>query len=675
MDDDARVDDGSPASQLIATRFENGTQGYVYDRRKPFKQIDFNNTYHYSKVKKQGASHVLTVQYQKFSLVNVVLSLFPILKWLPRYKWKTEFHQDVISGITVGILHIPQGLAYSSLGLVPPVVGIYMAFFPVLIYTLMGTSRHISMGTFSVICMMTSKPVLEYATILDNRPNMAINSTFLQSDNIDVGLTLSPVQVASAVCLVVGLWQVLFGVLRLGSLSVLMSEFLVSGFTTGAAILVLTSQLKHIFGLKLPKRIGQFKTIYTYIDTISMIEYSNIYSIALTATVVLINVIFNEYFKPFISKKCPVPVPMELLMIIGGSTLSVFLDLPNKYGVTVVGDIPTGFPEPTVPPLWLLPKLAVDGLLIALVAFSVNISMASIFAKRDNYDIDANQELLASGCGNVFASLFSCIPFCASLSRSSIQYSVGGKTQLASVISCTFLTGVLLYVGPFFEPLPNSVLTGIIIVALRSMFYQVTEFWSAWKQSKRDGLIWMTTFISVIVFDIDIALIIGLIISVISLVLVGQKPSIVTLGRIPSTSIYLDLKRYHVAETVPGIIIFQVAGAMNFANKEAIRVKILKRLQQSIKTRKNNKELPIKSVILDMSTVFYLDPSSSRNLISIYQDLLDKGISLSLVSLKGDIFERLKRCKFFNTFPDCQLYPTIQDAVLFLGKDEQITSS
>ncbi|XP_039297154.1 solute carrier family 26 member 6 isoform X2 [Nilaparvata lugens] len=469
-----------------------------------------------------------------------------------------------------------------------------MAFFPVLIYTLMGTSRHISMGTFSVICMMTSKPVLEYAITMDdsssnNNDNMLFNSSFVESDDMSglVGSTLSPVQVATAVCLVVGFWQVLFGILRLGSLSVLMSEFLVSGFTTGAAFLVLTSQLKHIFGLKLPKKTGQFKTIYTYIDTISMIDDSNIYAIALTVTVVMINAIFNEYIKPIISKRCPVPVPMELLMIIGGSTLSSFLDLPNKYGVTVVGDIPTGFPEPTLPPLWLLPKLAVDGFLIALVAFSVNISMASIFAKRDNYDIDANQELLASGCGNLFASLFSCIPFCASLSRSSIQYSVGGKTQLASAISCIFLTGVLLYVGPFFEPLPNSVLTGIIIVALRSMFYQVKEFWSAWKQSKRDGFIWMTTFISVILFDIDVALIIGLTISVISLVIIGQKPSIATLGRIPSTSIYLDQKRYQ-AEKVPGILILQVAGAMNFANKEAIRVKLLKLLHKSIKSHQNN---------------------------------------------------------------------------------------
>ncbi|XP_022187439.2 solute carrier family 26 member 6-like [Nilaparvata lugens] len=673
MDNDARVDDQSPADQLVV---ESGIKGFVYENRKPFKQVDFNRTYHYSKVKTRDASHVFVERCQKFSVIDFVITLFPILKWLPKYKWKTEFQLDVISGITVGILHIPQGLAYSSLGLVPPIVGIYMAFFPVLIYTMMGTSRHISMGTFSVICIMTSKPVLEYAITMDessNSRNMLINNSFVKSDDL-VGSTLSPVQVAAAVCLVVGLWQVLFGVLRFGSISVLMSEFLVSGFTTGAAFLVLTSQLKHIFGLKLPKRTGHFKTIHTYIDTISMIGDSNIYAIALAVTVVMINVTFNEFFKPIISRRCPVPVPVELLIIIGGSTLSLFLDLPNKYGVTVVGDIPTGFPEPTLPPLWLLPKLAVDGFLIALVAFSINISMASIFARRDNYDIDANQELLASGCGNLFASFFSCIPFCASLSRSSVQYSVGGKTQLASAVSCIFLTGVLLYVGPFFEPLPNSVLAGIIIVALLSMFYQVKEFWSACKQSKRDGFIWMTTFVSVIVFEIDVALIIGLTISVISLVIIGLTPSITILGRIPFTSVYLDLKRYQ-AETVPGILILQVAGAMNFANTEAIRVKILKLFHESIESQQNNKDVPIENVILDMSTVFYVDPSSSRNLISIHQELLDKGISLSLVSLKGDIFEILVKCDFFNIFPDCQLYPTIQDAISFLKKEDQFNIS
>lgn len=642
-------------------------QEFVYDKRRPYIQTEFNNIYHYSN---SGNGHDFKKwfknQLPKFGPIHMLLSFFPILRWLPAYKWKKDFYHDVISGITVAIMHIPQGLAYSSLGAVPPIVGIYMAFFPVLIYILMGTSRHVSMGTFAVICMMTSKPVLEYSTSLES--NDMLNKTSIVSNVTDYHLT--PVQVATAVCLIVGLWQILFGLLHLGSLSVLMSEFLVSGFTTGAAVLVLTSQMKHIFGLKLPHHSGFLKTIFTYIDLATNIKSGNFLATTLTCIVVVILTIYGDILKPILNKKLPVPLPIELMAIIGGTLASVFWELPTKHNITAVGNIPTGFPMPRLPPLWLLPHLIIDGLVIALVAFSINISMASIFAKKSKYKVDANQELIASGCGNVFGSFFSCIPFTASLSRSLIQHSVGGRTQLASAVSCFLLVFVLLYIGPFFEPLPNCILSGIIMVALRGMLVQVKDFWRAWKQSKRDGLIWMITFLSVIILDIDKALIIGLVISVVSIVLVGQKPTVITLGHIPKTSIYLDIKCYDGAVAVPEKLILQIAGAMHFANREAIHQKILKRIKNIEKLEallhkdKDKAGSEIKFLILDLTTVFYIDPSSVKSLTAVYHEMQGREIQLCLVGCSGKIYQMMKKCEFFKSFPESQLYPTVHDAVL-----------
>ncbi|XP_075218323.1 sulfate transporter-like isoform X2 [Lycorma delicatula] len=639
-------------------------QEFVYDKRRPYIQAEFNNVYNYSNNHhKNGLSKWFKNQLPKCGPISLLVSFFPIFRWLPEYEWKKDFYHDVVSGITVAVMHIPQGLAYSTLGAVPPIVGIYMAFFPVLIYIFMGTSRHVSMGTFAVICMMTSKPVLEYSTSLD--PIDVNNSTHLLPNNLTDN-QLTPIQVATAVCFIVGLWQVLFGLLHLGSLSVLMSEFLVSGFTTGAAVMVLTSQMKHIFGLKLPPHTGYLKTIFTYIDLAANIKSSNFLATGMTFIVVVILTVYSDILKPYLSKKLPVPLPVELIIITGGTLASIFWKLPSEYNITAVGNIPTGFPPPKLPPLWILPNLVIDGLVIALVAFSINISMASIFAKTSKYEIDANQELIASGCGNLFGSFFSCIPFAASLSRSLIQYTVGGRTQLASAVSCSLLVLVLLYIGPFFEPLPNCILTGIIIVALRGMLMQVKEFWRAWKQSKRDGFIWMITFLSVVILDIDKALIIGLVISVLCIVLVGQKPTVITLGHIPSTSIYLDLKCYTGAVAIPHILILQIAGAMHFANKEAIRQKIFKRVSEKVKTAENteNSEHELRSLILDLTTVFYIDPSSVKSVITMYNDLKSRNIKLCLVGCSGKVHQVLKKCDFFKAFPESQLYPTIHDAIL-----------
>lgn len=657
----------------------------------PCRQTEFNNIYHYSAVKKPGVYHSLKSHTRHFSLLKAICSLFPILKWLPSYQWKTDFSQDIVSGMTVAVMHIPQGMGYSSLAGVPPIVGIYMAFFPVLIYVLMGTSRHVSMGTFAVVCMMASKPVYAYSSV--DEPS-SFNGTALDITvtAAKTAATLSPVQVATVVSLVVGMWQVVLGVGRLGSLSVLMSDTLVSGFTTGAAVLVFTSQVKHVFGIKLPRYSGAFKVIYTYMDLINMIDQTNLVAFGISLAVIILLTLYNECLKQKLSK-IPVPVPVELMAVIAGTLASCYYKLPEQYSVSIVGDIPTGFPEPKLPPLWLIPQVLVDGLVIAIVAFSVNISMASIFARKCNYEVDANQELLASGCGNVFGSFFCCLPFAASLSRSLIQQRVGGKTQLASVVSCSILVIVLLYIGPLFEPLPNCVLASIIIVALKGMLMQVKEFPVAWHQSSRDGIIWIVTFLSVVLLDIDVGLGVGLITSMGCILLMSQKPSIYCLGNVPQTDIYLELNRYHMAVCMPGVLVVHISGGMHFANKNTVKDKVLKILRKQLAAQKatehaiimneshqekakeegNNKHIyhrkEIHTLVLDMSAVGFVDPASAKALLALNAELASQDIQLFIAKCSGHVYETLSKCDFFATFSESHLFPTIHDAVLFAQQD------
>lgn len=191
-----------------------------------------------------------------------------------------------------------------------------------------------------------------------------------------------------------------------------------------------------------------------------------------------------------------------------------------------------------------MPSILIDSFPVAMVGYTVSVSMALIFAKKENYEIGFNQELFAMGTGNVFASFFSCFPFAASLSRSSIQYSVGGRTQIASVISCGLLAIVLLWVGPFFEPLPRCVLAGIIVVSLKGLLMQVTQLKSFWRQSWIDGMVWILTFLSVVLLAIDIGLLVGIVLSICCIFFRALKPYTCLLGNVPNTDIYLDVNRY-----------------------------------------------------------------------------------------------------------------------------------
>jgi solute carrier family 26 protein len=245
------------------------------------------------------------------------------------------------------------------------------------------------------------------------------------------------------------------GTFRLGFLCVLLSSDLVSGFTTGAAIHVLTSQVKNLLGLAIPRRNGIFKIPLTYYDILTHIKDSNLTAVIFSLVTLTSLILYNEVIKPQVSKKISIPIPIELFAIVVGTLVSRYWITSEEYGIPIVSHIPTGFPSPSVPPLELIKDVLIDSFVLAIVAYTISISMAKIFAAKHDYDVDANQELLANGSSNLVGSFFSCAPISCSLSRSVIQEQVGGRTQIASLVNCVIMVFVLLWIGPFFETLPH----------------------------------------------------------------------------------------------------------------------------------------------------------------------------------------------------------------------------
>ncbi|KAK4878230.1 hypothetical protein RN001_010736 [Aquatica leii] len=595
----------------------------------------------------------------------------PILKWLPNYKFKQNIMGDIFSGITVATMHIPQGMAYAFLGNLPPIVGIYMAFFPVLVYFIFGTSRHVSMGTFAVVCLMTGKTVSQYSADED-----VVNATAVISHHY------TPIQVATTVTFTVAIIQMIMYIFRLGIITTLLSETLVNAFTCASALHVVVSQLKDLLGLTLPRRKGIFSLVNTLYDVCSVVSQGNVAAIIISAIFVVIMVINNEVLKPLLAKKTKIPVPIELVAVAIGTAISYGMNLKENYGVNIVGYIPTGLPNPDVPIFSLIPSIIVDSFIITMVSYTITMSMALIVAQKDHYEVDSNQELLALSFSNCFGSFFSCMPITASLSRTMIQQAVGGVTQIASVVSCFILLFVLLWIGPLFENLPKCVLASIIIVALKSMILQFLSLKKYWNLSKWDGLVWIVTFFTTTIVSIDYGLLAGIIVSLLSIFIQGQKCYTCLLGVLPSTDLYLDIERYKGIQELSGIKIFHYSGSLNFASRSAFKSLLFKKtgFEPDVLYAKRNEEMELNQystsseevdlvsecIILDFTALTYVDPSGVETLRSLLDSYLSINVTMYICGCSGPVFETFKRCdRYQKNNNKFMIFPTVHDAVLY----------
>ncbi|CAH1373967.1 unnamed protein product [Tenebrio molitor] len=668
---------------------EEGSRCQIKIDRPVYEHDQLRKDFDYDKSRTDKCSTCLNYE---TNFKKLLLRTIPVVGWLRHYKWKNDIVADIVAGFTVAIMHIPQGMAYGLLGNVPPVVGIYMAFFPVLIYFFLGTSRHNSMGTFAVVCLMTGKAVLEHSdpSFFSKRiePNATDQNPIIES----VHDLYSPIEVATAVTFTVALFQLAMYVLRLGVVSALLSETLVSGFTTGAAFHVIVSQIKDLLGLHIPRHKGLFvviNTVQSVVQELSMVNWAAVLISVVTSAVLILN---NELLKPVVAKKSSFPVPIELIAIVAGTLVSKYCDLEEIYSIKIVGEIPSGLPLPRPPPFSLVTTVLLDGFTIAIVSYSITLSMAFIFAQKLNYEVDPNQELLAQGMGNVFGSFFSCMPVTASLSRSTIQQVVGGKTQIASVVSCTLLLFVLLWIGPFFEPLPKSVLASVIVVALKSMVMQIGDVYKFWKLSKMDALVWLATFLTVVFVSIEIGLLTGVVMSLATIFVLSLKPHTCLLGSVPHTDLYMNIERYKGAVEIPGLKIFQYCGGINFATRNTFKTELLrlvdinpqKELIYRTKLTKYGDEIDVKQtespnakiarlqrkvnrelrcLILDFSSLSHIDPSGVSMLQVVTEGFQKIDIPVYIAACSDPIYEKISKCGLLKHKSSIRTFPTVHDAV------------
>uniref|UniRef100_A0A8C2BF64 Solute carrier family 26 member 6, like n=1 Tax=Cyprinus carpio TaxID=7962 RepID=A0A8C2BF64_CYPCA len=400
------------------------------------------------------------------------IGFLPVLSWLPRYSIWDYGMPDLVSGISVGIMHLPQGMAYALLASLPPVFGLYTSLYPPLIYFIFGTSRHISIGTFTILSIMIGSVTERLAPDSDF---LIYNGTNVTEEVDIISRDFYRVQVAAAATVLGGLIQVVLGLVQFGFVGTYLSEPLVRGYTTAASAHAVVAQLKYILGVS-PKRFsGPLSIVYTLVDLFMLLPETHLPTL-LASVVSIVVLITAKELNTALRQKLLVPIPVELCT------------------------------PPSIPNASVFSEVVLDAFAMAIVGYAISISLGKTFALKHGYKVDSNQELVALGLSNTFGGFFQCFSVCSSMSRSLIQESTGGKTQIAGVVSGVIVLVTVLKLGSLFQELPKAVLAAIVFVNLKGMFKQYYDIVTLWRSSKIDLLIWLVTYVSTVLFNLDMGL-------------------------------------------------------------------------------------------------------------------------------------------------------------------------
>lgn len=541
--------------------------------------------------------------------------IFPILDTLQNYT-SSDLKGDVSAGLTVGIMLIPQGMAYALIAGLPPQYGLYAALVPLIIYAFLGTSRHLAVGPVALIALLVASAVAPLA----NSPEEYIALSIL-------------------LALMVGSIQMLFGFMRLGFLVNLLSHPVLSGFISAAAIFIGLNQLHHLFGLSSVSG-GLHELLYgiaLQIKDVNLITLG--IGIAAIATIIF-------------TKKIAPAIPGAVLVVVLG-ILAIFISNWDARGVAIVGEIPAGLPSFVMPDISLsiMMTLFPMALAIALVAYMEAIAVAkAIQRKSKSYVIDPNKELVALGAANLGGAFFQSFPGTGSFSRTAVNYQSGGKSTLSSVFSVIVVAVALLFLTPVFYYLPNAVLAAIIITAVYGLI-EFDQFKKLWKLKHYDRYMFLATFAGTLFIGIKEGILLGVTLSVIMLVYRSARPNHSILGRIPDTTVYRNIDRYDT-EQDQDCLVFRFDAPLHFANAEYFRDQVNDIIRMNPERR---------NIVLDLNGVNDIDSSGLEELLELKKDLNENEIFVHLAEVKAPVRDLIK--KNSSSLENWKFYMTVQDAV------------
>lgn len=529
--------------------------------------------------------------------------------WLRGYA-HPKLADDLVAGLIVAVLALPQSLAYALLAGLPPQAGLYVSILPAFAYAWIGSSMVQAVGPVAVTSIMT-------LTLL--APLAAPQSP-------------EYVALAASLSLLTGLLLMLASLLRLGFLAQLLSRPVTQGFLTGSAILIVFSQAHHVFGVE------QAAELPTFLRNLIAGHLSPTASLGI---VCLLAMLFNRYLFGQLLQRLglsarPAAFVVRLmpLLIVGLATLAVIHDNLASHGVAIVGTIASGLP----PLQWNWPgetrlgHLALPALIMALVGMVQNIAMSQALAIQRREQLSANREIFGLGLANFMAALHGGMPVGGGVSRTALNISAGAHTPLASMVTALAMAGIVLATAPVFASLPLAALGATIMVAAFAMI-DFRSLRTAWAYDRIDAASWLGTAGGVLFLGLEEGIAIGIALSLIALIVRASTPHIARLGRLPGSEHFRNVERYP-GDTLPHALFLRIDESLFFGNLAAVESRLGSELVQAPQ---------IRHVVLVMSAINRVDTTAMETLCDINRNLAEQGIALHLAEIKGPVQDRLKR--------------------------------
>ena len=528
-----------------------------------------------------------------------IRKIIPILEWLPNYE-KSFLKGDLIAGITVGIILIPQGIAYALIAGLPPIYGLYCALVPQVIYAIFGSARQVAIGPVAMDSLIVATGVSTLA--------LAGSESYIE--------------IAILLAFMVGTIQFVLGVFSLGFIVNFLSRPVITGFTSAVALIIGINQFRNLLGVDFV----QSDQIHELLEDIWMkFSFYNLPTTIIGMIAVAIIFVFRK-----IDKR----IPSALIVVVLGIVIMRFFG-KNLTDVSIVQNIPSGLPSFGIPTIELeqIRELFPIALTLVMVGYLETISIGkSQETKQDVYKVRPNQELIALGLSNIFGSFFKAYPTASSFSRSAINQESGAKTGMAAFISVVMVIITLLFFTPLFYYLPKAILAAIIIVAVFALV-NIKEAVFLWRANNLDFWLLISTFIATLFFGIEYGITVGVGLSLVVLIFRTSRPYVVELGKVPDANFYRNKERFEEVIIEEDILVFRFDAQLFYANSNYFRDKMDEMADKKGKA--------LKLIVLDSESINRTDSTGVEMLkerIKFYQK---KGVLFYFAGAKGPLRDAL----------------------------------
>ncbi len=548
---------------------------------------------------------------------------FPIIESFQSHTRK-DWRQDILAGLTVAVMLVPQGMAYAMLAGIPPIYGLYGGLIPLFFYAILGTSRQMSIGPVAISALLVLAGLSQIAE----------------------PFSAEYISLVILTGLLVGIFQFILGIVKLGFFVNFISHPVIVGFTSAAAIIIAISQFKDLFGFPIPRFLHTYETAYYAIQHLDEINW---HALIMCLGSMLIMLGLKK-----ISRSIPGPLIVTIVC-----TLIVYLGGVDVIGVEIVKDVPKGLPSFSLPDFSIANvKILVPTVLAVLtIGIVESISIAKVIqSKHGDYTIRPDQELIALGLSKIAGSFFNALPTSGSFTRSAVNDEAGARSGFASIFTAIIIGLTLIFLTPLFYYLPRAVLASIILLSVFSLF-DWKEAILLWKNHRPEFHMMWITFTTTLAFGIEEGVLVGVILSIAVVLVRSSKPHIAILGKLPNSNSYRNIDRFESARQNEEILILRFDDQLYFGNASYF----LEAIQQLTAKQKSK----IKLLVLDASSIHQIDSTGFHALSDAYKFLTKNGILFYISGMIGPVRDEAIHSKFIELIGEKTQFLNVHQAVYY----------